>query len=53
MNDILKRCTFAIISHPDMNKTMTEKSFGMAKVIRETGMVKSKREITLKVTGWS
>ena len=40
----LKRCTFAIISHPDAGKTtMTEKIIYQGQVIRETGMVKSKK----------
>lgn len=40
----LNRCTFAIISHPDAGKTtMTEKIIHQGKVIRETGMVKSKQ----------
>ena len=39
----LKRCTFAIISHPDAGKTtMTEKLLWFGGVIREMGMVKSK-----------
>ena len=39
-----KRCTFAIISHPDAGKTtMTEKIIHQGKVIRQTGMVKSKQ----------
>ena len=38
------RCTFAIISHPDAGKTtMTEKIIYHGNVIRETGMVKSKK----------
>src|SRR5690606_25946357 len=38
-----KRCTFAIISHPDAGKTtMTEKLLWFGQVIRDTGMVKSK-----------
>ena len=38
------RCTFAIISHPDAGKTtMTEKIIFHGNVIRETGMVKSKK----------
>jgi len=37
------RCTFAIISHPDAGKTtMTEKLLWFGRVIRKTGMVKSK-----------
>jgi peptide chain release factor 3 len=39
----LKRCTFAIISHPDAGKTtMTEKLLWFGRVIRKIGMVKSK-----------
>ena len=42
-NSTLKRCTFAIISHPDAGKTtMTEKLLWFGRVIRKTGMVKSK-----------
>ncbi len=38
-----KRCTFAIISHPDAGKTtMTEKLLWFGRVVRDTGMVKSK-----------
>ena len=38
-----KRCTFAIISHPDAGKTtMTEKLLWFGQVIRETGKVKAK-----------
>jgi len=38
-----KRCTFAIISHPDAGKTtMTEKILWFGNIIREAGMVKSK-----------
>lgn len=38
-----KRCTFAIISHPDAGKTtMTEKLLWFGRVIRKAGMVKSK-----------
>jgi peptide chain release factor 3 len=43
MQDNLPRCTFAIISHPDAGKTtMTEKLLWFGRVVRETGMVKSK-----------
>src|SRR3989339_65857 len=43
MNEESKRCTFAIISHPDAGKTtMTEKLLWFGNVIRSTGMVKSK-----------
>jgi len=39
-----KRCTFAIISHPDAGKTtMTEKLLWFGQVVRSTGMVKSKQ----------
>ncbi len=39
----LKRCTFAIISHPDAGKTtMTEKILWYGGVIHKVGMVKSK-----------
>jgi peptide chain release factor 3 len=42
--NFLKRCTFAIISHPDAGKTtMTEKIIHQGKVIRQAGMVKSKQ----------
>ncbi|MCT4642660.1 MAG: peptide chain release factor 3 [Bacteriovoracaceae bacterium] len=38
-----KRCTFAIISHPDAGKTtVTEKLLWFGGVVREAGMVKSK-----------
>ena len=44
MKDNLERCTFAIISHPDAGKTtMTEKIIWHGQVIREAGMVKSKK----------
>ena len=39
-----RRCTFAIISHPDAGKTtMTEKLLWFGQVVRDTGMVKSKQ----------
>jgi peptide chain release factor 3 len=39
-----ERCTFAIISHPDAGKTtMTEKLLWFGRVVRQTGMVKSKQ----------
>ncbi len=39
-----KRCTFAIISHPDAGKTtMTEKLLWFGRVVRKVGMVKSKQ----------
>lgn len=41
--DIKKRCTFAIISHPDAGKTtVTEKLLWLGGVVRQAGMVKSK-----------
>lgn len=44
MTDQTQRCTFAIISHPDAGKTtMTEKLLWFGRVIRQTGMVKSKQ----------
>ncbi len=44
MNQDQERCTFAIISHPDAGKTtMTEKLLWFGRVIRQTGMVKSKQ----------
>jgi peptide chain release factor 3 len=43
MTDKLKRCTFAIISHPDAGKTtVTEKLLWFGGVVRKAGMVKSK-----------
>ena len=44
MSDHLKRCTFAIISHPDAGKTtVTEKLLWFGGVVRDqSGMVKSK-----------
>lgn len=43
-NKTQKRCTFAIISHPDAGKTtMTEKLLWFGQVVRSTGMVKSKQ----------
>jgi peptide chain release factor 3 len=39
----MKRCTFAIISHPDAGKTtVTEKLLWFGGVVRKAGMVKSK-----------
>ena len=39
-----KRCTFAIISHPDAGKTtITEKLLWFGRQVRKTGMVKSKQ----------
>ncbi len=43
MKDILSRCTFAIISHPDAGKTtVTEKLLWFGGVVREAGKVKAK-----------
>ncbi|OIQ17524.1 MAG: peptide chain release factor 3 [Bacteriovorax sp. MedPE-SWde] len=42
--DTTRRCAFAIISHPDAGKTtMTEKLLWFGQVVREVGMVKSKK----------
>jgi len=44
MNKDFKRCAFAIISHPDAGKTtITEKLLWFGRVVRDTGMVKSKK----------
>jgi len=44
MDKNAKRCSFAIISHPDAGKTtMTEKLLWFGRVVRDTGMVKSKQ----------
>jgi peptide chain release factor 3 len=44
MDQQSKRCTFAIISHPDAGKTtMTEKLLWFGRVVRDAGMVKSKQ----------
>jgi peptide chain release factor 3 len=44
INNQTRRATFAIISHPDAGKTtMTEKLLWFGRVIRDTGMVKSKQ----------
>jgi peptide chain release factor 3 len=43
MSSTTKRCTFAIISHPDAGKTtITEKLLWFGGVVRQAGMVKSK-----------
>lgn len=43
MSKDIKRCTFAIISHPDAGKTtVTEKLIWFGGVVREAGMVKAK-----------
>ena len=43
LTKISKRCTFAIISHPDAGKTtMTEKLLWFGEVIRDVGKVKAK-----------
>ncbi|MBT4791913.1 MAG: GTP-binding protein, partial [Halobacteriovoraceae bacterium] len=43
MNNDMKRCTFAIISHPDAGKTtVTEKLIWFGGVVRKAGMVKAK-----------
>ncbi len=43
MENVEKRCTFAIISHPDAGKTtVTEKILWFGGLVRKAGMVKSK-----------
>jgi peptide chain release factor 3 len=43
MSQLYKRCTFAIISHPDAGKTtVTEKLLWFGGVVREAGKVKAK-----------
>lgn len=53
-DDIKKRRTFAIISHPDAGKTtITEQLLYFGGEIREAGTVKGKRQGTLlNLTGW-
>lgn len=50
-----KRRTFAIISHPDAGKTtLTEKLLLFGGAIREAGTVKGKKQVNLRrVTGWT
>ncbi len=53
--DVSKRRTFAIISHPDAGKTtITEQMLLFGGVVREAGTVKAKKNlvILLNPTGW-
>mgnify|MGYP006085506061 CR=1 FL=1 len=51
--EILKRRTFAIVSHPDAGKTtMTEKFLWYGKVIREAGHVKAKANRKHTTSDW-
>ncbi len=53
MNEIKKRRTFAIISHPDAGKTtLTEKFLLYGGAIREAGSVKSRRSNKHAVSDW-
>ena len=54
IEQIKKRRTFAIISHPDAGKTtLTEKLLLYGGAINQAGMVKGKRATEqLPVTGW-
>lgn len=53
-DEIKKRRTFAIISHPDAGKTtITEQLLYFGGEIREAGTVKGKKQVTLlNLTGW-
>ena len=52
IEQVKKRRTFAIISHPDAGKTtLTEKFLLYGGAIQEAGMVKGKRNMRL-VIGW-
>ena len=52
-DEIKKRRTFAIISHPDAGKTtITEQLLYFGGEIREAGTVKGKPETLLNQTGW-
>lgn len=53
-DEILKRRTFAIISHPDAGKTtITEKLLYFGGAIRDAGTVKGKKLGNLQhLTGW-
>ncbi|MCH1626383.1 peptide chain release factor 3 [Fredinandcohnia quinoae] len=53
IDEVLKRRTFAIISHPDAGKTtMTEKLLYFGNVIRETGTVKGKKTGKYAASDW-
>ncbi|NIH16458.1 MAG: peptide chain release factor 3 [Buchnera aphidicola (Periphyllus lyropictus)] len=50
---IKKRCTFAIISHPDSGKTtITEKFLLLGKVIHEAGTIKSRKSKKYAKSDW-
>ena len=52
-DEIQRRRTFAIISHPDAGKTtLTEKLLLYGGAILEAGSVKGKKINMLSVTGW-
>ena len=54
IEQVKKRRTFAIISHPDAGKTtLTEKFLLYGGAIQEAGMVKGKSNLSMQsVTGW-
>ncbi len=54
IEQVKKRRTFAIISHPDAGKTtLTEKFLLYGGAIQEAGMVKGKRQSNMRlVIGW-
>jgi peptide chain release factor 3 len=53
VTEILKRKTFAIISHPDAGKTtLTEKLLLFGGAIREAGMVKGKKNKKFATSDW-
>lgn len=54
LDQVNKRRTFAIISHPDAGKTtITEQMLLFGGVIRSAGTVKARKSSTLQlVTGW-
>ena len=52
-DEILKRRTFAIVSHPDAGKTtITEKFLWFGKVIREAGHVRAKANKKFTTSDW-
>jgi len=52
-SEVLKRKTFAIISHPDAGKTtLTEKLLLFGGAIREAGMVKGKKNKKFATSDW-
>ncbi|MBE8189646.1 MAG: peptide chain release factor 3 [Candidatus Thioglobus sp.] len=53
MNEVLKRRTFAIISHPDAGKTtVTEKLLLYAGAIKTAGSVKARKALTHATSDW-